>query len=95
MRFIILPIEEAAEVFTPEELEYARKSVDGTQVIMHEEILLQRKTELGFMTLPESGVAEWTYPVYDYASEELNTLLDSESWSSEQPESQRFRLNHR
>ena len=42
MRFIILPIEEAAEVFTPEELEYARKSVDGTQIIMHEEILLQR-----------------------------------------------------
>lgn len=38
---------------------------------------------MGLTTLPseETGVIEWTYPVYDYKSEELDTLLSSDEWA--------------
>lgn len=82
MRFIIIPIEDAKMVFTEEELPTMRKSLDGTKVIAHEEILVRKRNALGLTTLPseETGVIEWTYPVYNYKSEELNTLLNSDEW---------------
>ena len=82
MRFIIMPIEDAQTVFTEEELSTMRKSLDGTKVIAHEEILVRKRNVLGLTTLPseETRVIEWTYPVYNYKSEELNTLLNSDEW---------------
>ena len=82
MRFIIIPIEDAKTVFTEEELSTMRKSLDGTKAIAHEEILVRKRNALGLTTLPseETGVIEWTYPVYNYKSEELNTLLNSDEW---------------
>ena len=82
MRFIVIPIEDAKVVFTEEELSTMRKSLDGTKVIAHEEILVRKRNAMGFTTLPseETGVIEWTYPVYNYKSEELNTLLNSDEW---------------
>ena len=82
MRFIVMPIEDAKMAFTEEELSTMRKSLDGTKVIAHEEILAKKRNAMGLTTLPseETGVIEWTYPVYDYKSEELNTLLNSDEW---------------
>lgn len=82
MRFIVIPIEDAEVVFTEEELSTMRKSLDGTKVIAHEEILVKKRNVMGFTTLPseETGVIEWTYPVYNYKSEELDTLLSSDEW---------------
>lgn len=78
-----MPIEDAQVAFTEEELSTMRKSVDNTEVIVHEEILLVRKNQIGFTTLPsgETEIIEWTYPVYEYNSKELNNLLQSEAWS--------------
>ena len=85
MNFIIIPLADAAEVFTNDELEAARKSIDGKEVIVHEEILLQKKVERGLMTLPTDGEpVVWTYPVYAYNSKELDTLLDSDKWTSKE-----------
>lgn len=82
MRFIVIPIEDAEVVFTEEELSTMRKSLDGTKVIVHEEILIRKRNAMGLTTLPseETGVIEWTYPVYNYKSEELDTLLNSDEW---------------
>lgn len=85
MNFIIIPLADAAEVFTSDELEAARKSIDGKEVIVHEEILLQKKVERGLMTLPtDDEPIVWTYPVYAYNSKELDTLLDSDKWTSKE-----------
>lgn len=85
MNFIIIPLADAAEVFTSDELEAARKSIDGKEVIVHEEILLQKKVERGLMTLPtDDEPVDWTYPVYAYNSKELDTLLDSDKWTSKE-----------
>ena len=56
MRYIVLPIEDALVVFSTEELETMRKSLDGKKVIVHEGILLRKREQLGFSTLPsETG----------------------------------------
>ena len=83
MRFIVIPIEDAKVVFTEEELSTMRKSLDKTKVIAHEEILVKKRNAMGLTTLPseETGVIEWTYPVYNYKSEELDTLLSSDEWA--------------
>lgn len=84
MRYIVLPIEDALVVFSTEELESMRKSLDGKKVIVHEGILLRKREQLGFSTLPsETGEMEWTYPVYEYNSKGLNDLLSSEEWYEE------------
>lgn len=85
MNFIIIPLADAAEVFTSDELKAARKSIDGKEVLVHEEILLQKKIERGLMTLPTDGEpVVWTYPVYAYNSKELDALLDSDKWTSKE-----------
>lgn len=88
MRYIILPIEDAQVVFSAEELETMRKSVDGKEVIAHEETLLKKREQLGFSTLPseETGQVEWTYPVYIHGSGELGELLASPGWTSPETE---------
>lgn len=39
MRFIIVPIEDMKVMFTEQELSTMKKSIDGTKVIVHEEVL--------------------------------------------------------
>lgn len=83
MKFIVLPLEDAKLVFTEQELETHRKSIDGTEVIVHEETLLEKRQALGMSTLPtdEVGEIQWTYSNYEYGSKELNDLLESDKWS--------------
>lgn len=77
-----MPIEDAQVVFTEEELSTMRKSVDNTEVIVHEETLIRKRNSMGLTTLPleDTGIIEWTYPIYDYNSSELDTLLSSDKW---------------
>ena len=86
MKFIILPIEDAKIIFTEKELETHRKSVDGSQVIVHEETLIEKQEAMGMTILPseETGQIEWTYPNYEYNSDELNSILDSDKWNKEE-----------
>ena len=86
MKFIVLPLEDAKLVFTEQELETHRKSIDGTEVIVHEETLLEKRQALGMSTLltDEIGEIQWTYPNYEYNTNELNTLLESDKWSSKE-----------
>ena len=86
MRFIIVPIEDMKVMFTEQELSTMRKSIDGTKVIVHEEVLLNKRNSLGLSTLlaEDTGLVEWTYPVYNYNTTELNNLLNSSEWSSEE-----------
>ena len=43
MRYIVLPVEDARAVFAEHEISHMRRSVDGSQVIAHEEVLLRRR----------------------------------------------------
>lgn len=88
MKFIVLPLEDAKLVFTEQELETYRKSIDGTEVIVHEETLLEKRQALGMSILStdENGVIQWTYPNYEYNTDELNNLLKSEKWSNKEEE---------
>lgn len=82
MKYIVIPIEDAQIVMTQDELDHARKSVDGSKVLVHEETLVRKRNTMGFVTLPtDNGDFEWTYPIYEYESKELNELLSSSEWS--------------
>lgn len=84
MRYIVVPIEDAQIVFTQDELDHALKSVDGSEVLVHEETLLRKRKAMGFAVLDGAdGDVEWTYPVYEYGSEELDELLGSNEWKKE------------
>lgn len=85
MKFIVLPISDARIVFSEDELSHMRKNVDETEVIAHEEILVEKRNAMGLTTLQseDTGQIEWTYPVYEYNSEELNNLLNSKNWFTE------------
>lgn len=63
MRFIVIPIEDMKVMFTEQELSTMRKSIDGTKVIVHEEVLIDKRNSLGLSTLPSenTGIIEWTY----------------------------------
>lgn len=89
MRFIVLPISDVTSIFSPSEVEGMRKSIDGTEVIMHEEILAKKKEERGeeLFTDPETGEILWDpYQVYQYGTRELDSLLESPEWTSPEPE---------
>lgn len=88
MKFIVLPLEDAKLVFTEQELETHRKSIDETEVIVHEETLLEKIQALGMsvLTTDENGAIQWTYPNYEYNTDELNTLLESDKWSNKEEE---------
>ena len=66
MKFIIVPIEDMKAMFTEQELSTMRKSIDGTKVIVHEEVLIDKRNTLGLSILPseDTGIIEWTYPTY-------------------------------
>lgn len=83
MKFIVLPLIDAQFIFTEEELSHTRKSVDETEVIVHEEILIKKRNAMGLTTLQseDTGQIEWTYPVYEYETAALNDLLNSDNWT--------------
>lgn len=83
MKYIVLPISDAKQIFTEEELSTMRKSTDEKEVIVHEEILIDKRESMGMSTLPtdDTGQIEWTYPVYGYGTKELDDLLNSDSWN--------------
>lgn len=83
MKFIILPIEDAKIIFSEKKLETHRKSIDESQVIVHEETLLEKRQALGLGELPTDtdGIIQWTYPNYEYNTDELNNLLESDEWT--------------
>ena len=85
MKYIVLPITDAKIAFSEEELNTMRRNVADTEVLVHEEILLRKREALGMSTLPinEDGTFQWTYPVYEYNTEELNNLLVSKEWNNE------------
>lgn len=86
MKFIVLPIEDAKLIFSEKELETHRKSIDGSEVIVHEETLLEKRKTLELRKLPTDtdGTIQWTYPNYEYNTDELNNLLKSDKWSSKE-----------
>lgn len=86
MKFIVLPLIDAQFIFTEEELAHMRQNIDGTEVIVHEEILIDKRESMGLATLPseDTGQIEWTYPNYEYNSEELNNLLESDKWMNKE-----------
>lgn len=86
MRFIVVPIEDMKIMFSEQELSTMRKSIGGSQVIVHEEILLNKRNSLGLSTLAdeETGLIDWTYPTYNYNTNELNMLLNSKEWYNEE-----------
>lgn len=88
MKFIVLPIEDAKIIFSEKELETHRKSIDGSKVIIHEETLIEKQQAMGMTVLSseETGQIEWTYPNYEYNSDELNSLLESDEWSNKEEE---------
>lgn len=83
MRYIIIPIEDAQVVMSQDEIAHARKNVEGTQLIVHEETLVRKRNALGLniLTSEDMGAIEWTYPVYEYQSKELDELLASKEWT--------------
>lgn len=85
MKYIVMPIIDAKLVFTDNELAHMRKSIDETEVIVHEEILLRKRESMGMSVLPseDTGQIEWTYPVYEYNTDKLNNLLNSQKWTKE------------
>lgn len=86
MKYLVIPVEDArAAGFSEEEISHMRRSADGTQAIVHEETLLRRRAAMGLQTLPsdDTGVVEWTYPVYEHGSPELDALLSSGQWHTE------------
>lgn len=86
MKFIVLPIEDAKIIFSEKELETHRKSIDGSEVIVHEETLLEKRKTLGVgeLSTDTDGIIQWTYPNYEYNTDELNNLLESDEWSSKE-----------
>ncbi|HIY88194.1 MAG TPA: hypothetical protein H9824_05770 [Candidatus Bacteroides pullicola] len=85
MRYVVVPIDDVRGLFTADELEHARKDNAGTRMIVHEGTLLSKRERLGLTTLPmdaATGLTEWTYPVYEHGSAELDALLQSDEWAS-------------
>lgn len=83
MKYIIIP----TEVFAQADMQLAerlglatpRKSVDGSEVIMHVE---NYEKLFGSAPAPKSRSGSPEYSIYDSGSEELKQLLDSPEWAS-------------
>lgn len=87
MEFVVLPVADALDMGI--DIEYSRKNLLKTQVLLHKEFILEAHEKLGqvIQTLDENDnpiiqYPEIPYPVYDSNSEELDNLLNSSDWSS-------------
>lgn len=84
MVYVILPVEDAQLIFTTDELSHLRHNSANTEVIVHEQILLDKRSQLGLATLStnDDGTIQWTYPTYNYNTPALNDLLNSSDWTT-------------
>lgn len=87
MEFVVLPVADALDMGI--NIEYSRKNLLKTQVLLHKEFILEAYEKLGqvIQTLDENDnpiiqYPDILYPVYDSNSEELDNLLNSSDWSS-------------
>lgn len=86
MQYIIIPTEvfETADMVKAKRLglDYPRKSIDGTKVIMH----IESYNRLFGSSSSTARKARIAYPIYESDSEEFNELLTSSEWQSEESE---------
>lgn len=87
MEFVVLPVADALDMGI--NIEYSRKNLLKTRVLLHKEFILEAYEKLGqvIQTLDENDnpiiqYPDILYPVYDSNSEELDNLLNSSDWSS-------------
>ena len=87
MDFVVLPVADAIDMGI--DIEYSRKNLLQTQVLLHKEFIFEAYEKLGqvIQTLDENDNPIIQYPdipspVYDSNSEELDNLLNSSDWSS-------------
>lgn len=87
MEFVVLPVADAIDMGI--DIEYSRKNLLQTQVLLHKEFIFEAYEKLGqvIQTLDENDnpiiqYPDIPYPVYDSNSEELDNLLNSSDWSS-------------
>lgn len=88
MRFYKIPVEDLKMV--DPDWEHRRMNVDGTEAIIHEEILngLVSERNKGIMTLNEGEPKLQTipYPVYDSQSNVFKEMLSSSEWTEQEKE---------
>lgn len=82
MRFYIVPVETLKEI--DPDWETRRISVDGTEALIHDTILLSLLPQ----PLNDSEVQELPYESYDSNSEEFKTLITSDEWVSREEDIQ-------
>lgn len=87
MEFVVLPVADALDMGI--DIEYSRKNLLQTQVLLHKEFIFEAYEKLGqvIQTLDENDnpiiqYPDIPYPIYDSNSEELDNLLNSSDWSS-------------
>lgn len=87
MRFYKIPVEDLKMV--DPDWEHRRMNVDGTEAIIHEEILngLVSERNKGIMTLNEGEIEQTIpYPVYDSQSDVFKEILSSSEWTEQEKE---------
>lgn len=78
MEFTVIPKNDLAELFSPEEIAEMRHSIDGKTIMIHYEKVVERLP----MALSEDSEIDFPYPVYESNSKEFSDLLESSSWNS-------------
>lgn len=83
MEYIILPSEryEQADKALAKRLglDQPRRSIDGSQIIMHLECY---HSLFAYAPAVSSTISQPDYPIYDSNDEALKRLLESEAWSA-------------
>lgn len=80
MRFYKIPISDLKEI--DPDWEHRRTNIEGTEAIIHEEILLS--------ILPQplnNDMLNVPYPIYESNSKEFEQLLSSPEWTKEEERS--------
>ena len=80
MRFYKIPISDLKEI--DPDWEHRRTNIEGTEAIIHEEILLS--------ILPQplnNDMLSAPYPIYELNSKEFEQLLSSPEWTTEKERS--------
>lgn len=78
MEFTVIPKNDLAELFSPEEIAEMRHSIDGKTIMIHYEKVVERLP----MALSEDSEIDFPYLVYESNSKEFSDLLESSNWNS-------------
>lgn len=78
MEFTVIPKNDLAELFSPEEIAEMRHSIDGKTIMIHYEKVVEWLP----MALSEDSEIGFPYPVYESNSKEFSDLLESSNWNS-------------